>query len=182
MKLSVTAPLIVVGLAILAGCTNTTGTAIPVSVEGPVAAVIVPSDKSSVGPGPAVVDGAMAAELFADICGSTYPNLKAATAKLAKGPYRQQPQTGTWYHRDLDLSFKIIPEQRACSQVFGTQDDAGPLGLLYAVSVSSTDKVAIDPASNATMTSGPHGSVFEFAVTGKVRGRSYIHAVLYGRR
>jgi hypothetical protein len=74
-----------------------------------------------VGPGPDAADPAVAGDLFARVCEASAPSFAEAPAILRGLPFAQRPATGTWYHRQLDLSIRINPgNPESCSLVAGT--------------------------------------------------------------
>jgi hypothetical protein len=162
----------------LSACVESTGQTQVASVEGPVAAVItnIPVDPN-VKPGPNAVRLTEATALFDKVCVSHYPNLKASEAEIRKMPFKQAT-TGTWFHQTLDLSFKLIPERRACSLVFGSREDPMQLALAMAAQATRNQEMGFS-LSGQTMTKGPAGSTFEFSPTSRTSNRTYFHAVLY---
>jgi hypothetical protein len=171
-------PLALLATLILSACVSPTGQTQVASVEGPVAAVItnVPVDPN-VKPGPTAVSLVDATMMFDRVCVSHYPDLKASEAEIRKMPFRQA-STGTWFHQQLDLSFKLIPERRACSLVFGSREDPMQLALALAAQATRNQQVGF-ALTGQTMTKGPAGSTFEFSPTSRGSNRSYFHAVLY---
>lgn len=162
----------------LSACVETAGQTQVASIEGPVVAVITAKpDDENVAPGPKAVGLVEAVGLFDRVCASHYPDLKASEAEIRKLPFRQAT-TGTWFHQQLDLSIKLIPDRRACSMVFGSREDPLQLGLAIGVTASSTQKVGISTAGQVT-TQGPKGSTFEFGPTSRTSNRTYFHAVLF---
>ncbi|MGL5009606.1 MAG: hypothetical protein ACRC6I_06955 [Paracoccaceae bacterium] len=99
-----------------------------------------PNTFTDIGPGAAAADAATASLLFARICADTAPSLSAARSELAALPFRQAPDTGTYFHTQLDLSFKLRTEggQNICSMVFGTTDDPQSAALLLAAAGSGS--------------------------------------------
>lgn len=119
----------------------------------------VSSRDSGVGPGSDPVDEVSAGMIFSSVCGDTAPSFRKAPAAMAKMPFRQRPETGTYYHQNLDLSVKLMPKR--CSMVFGSRADAGQLAILLTAASKSTE-VVIDPNTNAARGKGPKGTRVEF--------------------
>lgn len=174
-----TLSLLTAAVILLAGCVEDTGPKQVGSIEGEVAAVVVPPNASAtVRPGPEPVSIDAAIMLFEQVCISHYPDLKASEGAVRRLPFAQLPATGTYYHQKLDLSFKFIPEKRACSLVFGSREDPVQLAMMFGAVVSNGTSASIDMQGHA-MASGPKGSRFEFGPTSKAGGRTYYHAVLF---
>lgn len=95
---------------------GTTGAALAMALCAGMAAA------QEVGPGPDPAPPAEAARIFAGVCAATLPDFRAAPAAIAALPLRQNPQTGTWYHRQLDLSVKLhrLNGENVCSVVFSS--------------------------------------------------------------
>ncbi len=129
--------LLPLAFATLAACQTTTGGVASPNAE----------------PGTASVEPADAALLFASVCAETGASHDAASAQLATLPFRQNSRTGTWYHQNLNLSFKLVTDGggQACSMVVGAKSD--PTLMLAAtasgnpVSISVRDAGRIDGAN-----------------------------------
>jgi hypothetical protein len=80
---------------------------------------------SNAGPGPQDATPAEAATLFRQVCVETVPSHAKARAAIATLPFVQRRSTGTYYHRSLNLSFKLITDAGTpiCSLVFGATSD-----------------------------------------------------------
>lgn len=174
----ITFPVALLAALSLSACVETTGQTQVASIEGPVAAVITrPPQGEAVRPGSRPVSLDQAVQLFQQVCVANPGNLKAAEAVVRGLPFRQA-STGTWFHQNLDLSIKLIPERRACSMVFGSREN--PLQLSLALAVASTVDGKVDlgfPVGSRTR--GPNGTAFEFGSTSATSNRTYFHAVLY---
>jgi len=142
------------GLALaLAGCVSSNQT-----VTGPAAKA-----DSNVGPGTAAADEDIASMIFSDVCLDSAPSFRKAPEILAGMPFRQRPETETYYHQTLDLSVKLMPKR--CSMVFGSTSDPMQLGLRLAVEAgmkSGSNDIGIDPDTGASATKGPKGTHMEF--------------------
>lgn len=77
------------------------------------------------GPGPQIASGELAGEIFAKACIKTEPSFQGARAALQPYGFRQNRQTGTFYHARLNLSVKVSKGQ--CSMVFGTNQPVDPV-------------------------------------------------------
>ena len=140
----------------------------------------------AVGPGPHQVDGTVASIMFSQICAQTYPNIEAARAEIVKLPFTQHPQTGTYYHRALDLSFKLTKssDRQSCSMVFATTNRyQGALGILVSAGVGSAgiateNKIGLDPATGATVMKLKQNGTFAFRATSSTGSRVYYNAII----
>ena len=144
------------GLA-LTGCVENTSTASK-AAEG-----------AEVQPGPANVDMVSAVSLFDRVCAKTAPRFSGAPKALASLPVRQHPDTGTFYHQNLNLSFKVTVG-RGCSMVFVSKERPGTLALAFGSTLSSDGNVSMDPSTNNSFAKGPAGTEMNF-ITRKSAGR-----------
>ncbi len=134
----------------LAGCVATEGGA-PATTE--------------VGPGNSLVDAVTAGSMFAIVCAETAPSFANAPAELASLPFVRHPETGTYYHHNLNLSIKLMP--KACSMVFASNEDASVIGLILASGVSGqsgskSNEIAVNPDSGNASANGPGGTKMRF--------------------
>lgn len=138
------------------------------------------TNSTNVVPGPYQVDGMGAGMIFARVCAETAPSFRNAPTVMADMPFRQHPETGTYFHQNFDLSIKLMP--KSCSMVFTSTEDAAEIGLFVATSVAVSQPgqpaVDIDPDTGATATKGPHGTRLEFVPMGNSNGRNFYRAVL----
>ncbi len=142
--------------------------------------------RAEVGPGPASVDGATGADLFTEICLDTLPEFRKAAAVVQALPFRQHPDTGTWYHRDLDLSVKLFTDggHTYCSMVFSSRDAAGELAMFFgftAALASDNPQLGVDPDADTAMVQLPRGAVFEFTPGASAGGKQYYRARIVAR-
>lgn len=132
-----------------------------------------------VGPGSEQADGLSAMALFSDVCIKTSPSFRGAPAALKKLPFRQHPDTGTYYHQNLDLSIKLMPKR--CSMVFTSRDNANSLGIIAGTTAAMADQdtgeMALDPTSGAASTVAKNGTKVEFAPMGRDHGRNWYRIV-----
>lgn len=130
-------------------------------------------------PGAEQADGLLAMAMFSDICIKTSPSFRGAPAALAKLPFRQHPETGTYYHRNVDLSVKLMPKR--CSMVFTSKDDPGQLGMIAGTTTAMADQdtgsMGLDPDTGAASTIARNGTLIEFTPTGRQHGRSWYRIV-----
>lgn len=130
----------------------------------PLAACVEPTTSGgSVGPGPGKVDLASATLSFNQVCLATMPNLNNARQVLAAGPYQQHSSTGTYYHRALDMSFKLRTEggRPVCSMVVGTTENPGALNAAITAQPAAKG-VTISPG--VILPSGGRAYVSFFAI------------------
>ena len=81
-----------------------------------------PQVSAAAGPGAELVPASQATKLFTQVCARTEPSFSAAPARLG-GAYAQNVSTGTYFHQQLNLSFKINANgQNGCSMVFRSGD------------------------------------------------------------
>ena len=95
--------------AVLAGCEETN--------------TVSSNPTSTVGPGTRSVSAIDAGILYNRVCAEHAPNFSGTPAELATLPFRQNPETRTYYHTALNMSFKLIEtaEYRQCSMVIGAR-------------------------------------------------------------
>lgn len=160
----------------LSACVNTTPSPPPADA----AKLAEQVAQSDVGPGPDQVDGIGASIIFRDVCVATAPSFRKAPAVMAKMPFRQHPGTGTYYHRNLDLSIKLMPKR--CSMVFTSKDDPSRIGIMVAISPAWFDQesgsvqVAGETGKMASVTNG--GAKVEFEPLGRRNSRNWYRAVI----
>ena len=133
------------------------------------------SGDSGVNPGAEMADGISAMLIFTRVCLDTQPHFKKAPAVLADLPFRQRPETGTYYHQNLDLSVKLVGGR--CSMVFTSADDPTQLGILMSAA-SGNGQMSIDPNTGAASTVTKNGARLEFEPIGRSKGRNWYRAVL----
>lgn len=116
-------------------------------------------------PGEQLPTAAAAGTLFANVCLATAPSFVAAPLALLTEPFTQNSTTGTYYHDNLNLSFKLIDEggRLRCSLVFAA---AGDPDAVYTAFVAAAE--ARSPQANALV-------VFE--VRERFADASYFHVV-----
>ncbi len=133
---------------------------------------------SAVVPGTHPVDSASAMSLISDICVDTLPRFANAPAVLAKMPFQQNPQTGTYYHRSLDLSIKLHTDKgrKICSMVFVSKDDPAQLALLIPIAASSQgggNKILVGPDMSQSAVALAGGARLTFQPIGQNAGKKY---------
>jgi hypothetical protein len=76
-------------------------------------------------PGTDKISGVDAAIMFSQICLDTKAQPAKAKAVLAELPFRQHPQTGTYFHQNLNMSVKLMADggKPVCSMVVATTSD-----------------------------------------------------------
>ncbi|MGB3148802.1 MAG: hypothetical protein WBA91_13750 [Paracoccaceae bacterium] len=134
----------------------------------------------TVKPGPNAVEALDALMIFDRVCVETHPSLARAEKAVRAMPFQQNPASGTYYHRTLDLSIKLVKENKgACSMVFvSTEKERLGITLLFAAAVSTTGSVGVDVEADAATSTGPGNSEFVIFPVGKKGNRTYFHAVL----
>ena len=162
---------LVIGLSIgLSGCVETQPPA--------------QTSRSTVVPGTHPVDPDTAVSILSDICVDTLPRFAKAPAVLAKMPFQQHPQTGTYYHRSLDLSIKLHSDKgrKICSMVFASKDDPAQLALLIPIAAASPQNKQIDvfvtPDMSQSTATLPRGAQLTFQPIGRDAGRNYYNATV----
>ncbi len=119
-----------------------------------------------VGPGPSSVPGTEAVQMFMRICAATLPVFRGAEQVIAGYPLRQHPDTGTYFHTDLDLSVKlhVLDGDAVCSLVFSSPDSEQALVRAFVDSVTGlySQPAQVEQAGGATIAYLPGGAVFEF--------------------
>jgi hypothetical protein len=141
------------------------------------------SQTAEIGPGDEPAEGVLASTLFSDVCVKTAPSFKSAPQVLQALPFQQHPETGTYYHQDLNFSVKLheINDTRTCSMVFASPDEKDQLALLFSLSVAANTgkpNVSVDPNTATSSTDGPGGTKFTFFPAGKAGGLQYFRAAL----
>ncbi|WP_420857489.1 hypothetical protein [Marivivens marinus] len=163
-----------VALAALGGCVEP-------GANPPAQPVSAASAAGPVVPGETPADAIFAAALFGQICAENAPTFRNAGATLGGLPFRQHPQTGTYYHSNVNLSVKIFPPSSgttACSMVFVSRDDAMTIGLAIAAQVSDDGQIGVNPDTGATMAQGPGGTVLIVEPTIRQGRDQFYRAVL----
>ncbi len=114
------------------------------------------ASSGDVGPGPELADPVIASMMFSDVCVDTAPSFAGAPRVLQSLPFRQHPETGTYYHTNLNLSFKVFSDggRRICSIVFATDEAPGPTTLILAA--TGAGRVAIETSASR----GPDGQTY----------------------
>lgn len=142
----------------------------------------IPVGRSDLGPGAQEVDGLIAATMFRRVCVDTAPSFARARSEIAAMPFVQHPETGTYYHRNLNLSFKLLDSgPKRCSIVFGSNESAGQLAIFMATSTGSQN-IAIDPSTNTSTAQLPNGAQFGFEKTSRYQNTNYYNAFIQARR
>lgn len=143
---------LVVGLTTLSACVEPTTTA-------------APNTAAFSGPGSTLVTVADATTMFNSVCVQTAPSFTKAASVLASMPFQQNPATGTYFHKNLNLSVKLA--NGGCSMVFVSEEATPTLGLALAMQVSAANgqnsaDIGMDASTGGTMTQGPAGTTFTF--------------------
>ncbi|MGB3178944.1 MAG: hypothetical protein WBH14_13470 [Albidovulum sp.] len=168
---------------LLSACVAEKPSAPQVAGNSGVGALITSARSGQVVPGPDPVDMATAANMFDSVCKETQPSLARAEKVVRSLPFTQDPKTGTYFHKKLDLSVKLVRDNGgACSMVFGSKEEPMVLALALAMSVSSNGEIGVDAANGASATKGPGNSEFTFLTVNRMRNRTYFHAVLSPRK
>lgn len=85
--------------------------------------------------------------VFGDVCAKNGPSFKGSRAALAKLPFAQNSDTGTYYHQAVNLSIKLQKRgaKPICSVVYAGKDLTRASGLiLLATATNRTDVVLVD--------------------------------------
>lgn len=135
-------------------------------------------------PGETPVDMPTAVMLFQSACLDSLPGFSGAEKALKAAGYTPNPETGTLYHPELNLSFNIDSGKSGgkCSMVFTSKDDPGVLGIALgsAAAAESTgdSEIQIDPTSGDTTVDMGRGTEMLFHVIGDQAGAVYYHTVI----
>lgn len=123
-----------------------------------------PATTSSAVPGPTLVGVSQAVKYFGDVCVDNAPGFANAPAALAAPTFAQNPATTTYFHRQLNMSFKLIRERGGltCSMVFVSGADAEDLGLALAFRSSRQGQIGADPETGIVAADGPGGTAMAF--------------------
>ncbi len=121
-----------------------------------------------------------AVKFFEAVCLRTAPSFRGARAVLEADRLARNPETGTYYHPTLDLSFHVEGD---CSMVFSSDDDTNVIGFAFAgatLAASGGSDMGVDPDAGTTQARGPDGT---FMTVGPFRapdGSVYLRALLEG--
>lgn len=120
-----------------------------------------------------------AATFWTNICVETQPTFRAAPEALAARGFVQNPSTGTYFHQQLDLSFKLIGTGRdtLCSMVFVSIETPSVLGITLASGSTAGGEIGIDRASGATTTNTRTGEML-FRPGTVQDGKTFYRAVM----
>ena len=129
--------------------------------------------RGEVGPGNARVDATFAALTFSDVCGKTAPSFAKAPAAMQSLPFAQHPETGTYYHKNFDLSIKLMPKR--CSMVFRSGNDTMMIGIAVAGAVNAQE-IAFDPVTDGAIAKGPKGTTLTVSPGGSGMFRAVLIA------
>ena len=155
--------------AVLSGCVENTSNMAEKS--GPVA----------VGPGSLNVDLVTAVSMFKKVCVKNAPHFANSPKVLASLPFQQSPSTGTYFHKELNMSFKVrgAKGSKVCSMVFVSKVPATQLAISFGASTSADGNIGVDPDGGASKAKGPSGTTMTFKSQGSAKGRaSYFAAFL----
>ncbi len=122
----------------MAGCDAPQGS----SASASAVAGKVPVSRSA-GPGAGDVSVAEGSALLQRVCVETLPDFRSAPARLAQLPFVQNAVTKTYFHRQLNLSFKISPGR--CSMVMAGRD-LGPQSAAQIVQSTAGKAVSSRPS------------------------------------
>jgi hypothetical protein len=128
--------------------------------------------------GTAPLDAQTAAKFFSAVCLDTVPGFGNAGAALQANGFAPNPETGTYYHPRLDLSFHV---EGGCSMVFGSDATPGEIGLAFAMATAAaagSGEIGLDPVSGATTVPGPAGTLMRVEPFTAPSGQSYFRALL----
>lgn len=167
----------------LAGCMESQQQNSPIATTGSgdeqVVAVLTDPASEAVLPGSKAADWDEALGIFESVCVKTYPNMTAAKAAVSKLPFAVNPQTGTYYHKNLDLSIKLFEGRpKACSLVFGSRQDFLEVAIPFAAITGSGANIEIFETPRSAVTTGPNNSTFVIQPFGNDPKRNYYNAVL----
>lgn len=115
------------------------------------------------------------------VCINSAPTFADAAGQLSDMTFTQHPQTGTWYHDDLNLSIKLMSDR--CSMVFSSPEEPAELGLILAVGSAMTNEdekasVDLNPDTGAAGSMARGGAEFTFVPTGFIGEKPYFRAVI----
>ena len=137
--------------------------------------------RAEVTPGETPVDMNTAIMLFQSTCLDHLPDF-SGSAKALKGDYTPNPETGTLYHPDLNLSFNIKTGKAngVCSMVFASDEDPGVLGLALTSAAAAVGGggVTVDPDMQNMATDLGDKGLMRFRVIGEQAGDFYFHAAV----
>ncbi|HMS96285.1 MAG TPA: hypothetical protein PKA03_13905 [Tabrizicola sp.] len=135
---------------------------------------------AEVSPGETPVDMNTAILLFQSTCLDHLP-VFSGSAEALKG-YTPNPETGTLYHPDLNLSFSIKTGKAKgiCSMVFASDDVPGVLGiaLTSAAAAVGGGEISVDPDMQNMMADLGDKGLMRFRVIGDQGGDVYFHAAV----
>ena len=135
--------------------------------------------RGDVRPGTHQVDGIIASGLFGQICVETSPKFSRTRSVIAALPFMQHPETGTYYHQNLDLSVKLTngANDSTCSMVFASKDSPMQLSIIMSVAAGSPS-IGIDPSGHSSSTTLPNGAQMRFLSVGRTAGKNYYTAAI----
>ena len=159
---------------------------VPVLVAPLSACTDMQSPTSPVGPGPYAADHIIASQMFTEVCAKTYPSLSAAREAIDRLPFDQNSGTGTYYHRKIDLSFKLTqtPNMQVCSMVMGTNSkEALVVEITFGAAVGSSGitgdaPMSIDPDTGSVRMAVKDKGDFSVRLANTNRGRAYYNAAI----
>jgi len=144
----------------------------------PSAPAAIPVGSRDTGPGPDDADGLMSAMMFGRVCVDTAPSMARARQEIASLPFVQHPETGTYYHTNVNLSFKLgTGGDRSCSMVFGTREEAGGLAILFAATTGASS-IELDPDRGSAAANLPNGGRFSFRPGTRHGGLTFYNAYI----
>jgi len=152
---------ILLSLAVLTACVSNTPTG------------VVPPITKSVSVGTGIVDPLKVASLYDKFCYKHSPTFSGSIASLkADKNFKQQPETGTFFHRTLNLSVNATNRggRATCSMIFKTTHPAkNSLNILvpFAIKAGSTKDVDISNKGGVVPHSNPAKNVnYDISVLG----------------
>lgn len=135
---------------------------------------------AEVTPGETPVDMNTAIMLFQSTCLDHLPDFSGSAKALTD--YSVNPETGTLYHPDLNLSFNIKTGKAKgiCSMVFASNEDPGVLGLALTSAAAAVGGggVSVDPDMQNMATDLGNKGLMRFRVIGEQAGDFYFHAAV----
>lgn len=129
--------------------------------------------------GEAPLPSRTAAKFFDAVCLRNAPGFGGAAAALAANGFAPNPETGTYYHPTLNLSFHV--EDR-CSMVFASDAPATEIGLAFGAATNAATgtagEVTLDPVSGAASAPGPASTRMTVEPFAAPSGEPYFRALL----
>ncbi len=121
-----------------------------------------------------------ASKFFHAVCLRAAPGFGQSAATLAANGLVPNPETGTFYHPELNLSFQV--RDGRCSMVFASEAEATEMALAFAAATalaSGPDAVIqLDPTSGRAELPGPAGTRMMVEPFTANSGQSYFRALL----